>query len=72
MVTFNRRAQINGATSKGEVAKRLLTQPQPGQWSEPEYFSMVSAEDELPYVVVRPKINHKNNKKVLRMRSSWD
>lgn len=72
MVTFYRKAQINGSTLQGEPDKHLLTPTQPGQWNETEYLSMVSAVDDLPYVVVRPKINRKNNKKVLRMRSSWD
>ena len=75
MVTFYRKAQINGSMLPGKGSLStvdLPRSPQPGQWNEPEYLSMVNPEDELPYVVVRPKVNRKNNKKVLRMRSHWD
>ncbi|MCD8536251.1 MAG: hypothetical protein LRY56_01530 [Burkholderiaceae bacterium] len=75
MVTFYRKAQINGGISPGKSLLHSIELPrssQPGQWNEPEYLGMINPEDDLPYVVVRPKVNRKNNKKILRMRSHWD
>ncbi|UOD49784.1 hypothetical protein [Orrella daihaiensis] len=75
MVTFYRKAQINGNTpiDKETVGSIDLSQPiKPERWSETEYLGILNPEDDLPYVVIRPKVNRKNNKKILRMRGHWD
>lgn len=74
MVTFYRKAQLKtaaGSSASGAPMVQPITKSS-GYWSEPEYLGVVNPEDELPYVMVRPKINRKNQKKVLRMRSHWD
>ena len=70
MVTFYRKAQIKSST--GANALDIPTNHPDGGWNEPEYLGVINPEDDLPYVMVRPKINRKNHKKVLRMRSHWD
>lgn len=73
MVTFFRKSQLNGNSSNKDSAVELPHNLQSGRFNGSDYVGVISPEDELPYVVVRPKINRKNNgKKVLRMRSAWD
>jgi hypothetical protein len=71
MVTFYRKAQIerNSTNEQSAKAPNLILS---GHDRESNYLGIISPEDELPYIVVRPKTNRKpNNKKILRMRDSW-
>ena len=73
MVTFYRKARMHGnlLTSDGDIDRSQSLEPMPYQ--VPKYAAMIDPADELPYVVVRPKINRKkNDKKVMRMRNDWD
>lgn len=76
MVTFYRKSQINHQSSTYAAASEASGNPQASRANSAvhgtEYVSTISAEDHLPYVVVRPKVNRDNHKKVLRMRSHWD
>lgn len=73
MVTFYRKAQIKGNTSSAITQIDLPGNQKPSRWDEPKYTSMLDPQDDLPYVVVRPRVSRKTNgKKVMRMRSYWD
>lgn len=72
MVTFYRKAQIERNASNNQAAD-APDMMQSGRASESDYLGIISPEDELPYIVVRPKASRKpNNKKIFRMRNSWD
>lgn len=73
MVTFYRKAQINGQTAPASNTVEPNRNTHSGRWNDTQYFSGISPEDDLPYITVRPKgARNGNGKKVLRMRSSWD
>ena len=73
MMTFYRKARINGESSSENDSVGLLEDLQSSEHDEPKYVAMIDPSDELPYVVVRPKVNRKkNDKKIMRMRNYWD
>lgn len=76
MVTFYRKAQINNSalgTAPAEKNNNRFSQTDEGRWSDQALYGVAHADDDLPYVVVRPRVKRNDNsKKIRRMRSYWD
>jgi len=76
MVTFFRKAQLNAKASTDRDNTDLWPQTPTRQAARQDnlaYEGMLSPEDEMPYVMVRPKVNRKSNgKRLPRMRGNWD
>jgi hypothetical protein len=72
MVTFYRKAQIE-RNSSNKHAANMPNLLHSDQSSETDYLGTIDPDDKLPCVVVRPKTSRKaNNKKMLRLRNTWD
>lgn len=73
MMALYRKAWINGKSLSDNGSIDPTQDLRTSKYQEPKYAAMIDPADELPYVVVRPKVNRKkSDKKVMRMRNFWD
>lgn len=76
MVTFYRKAQINNSAlgaAHADKSNNLSNQADGSNWIGHASYGVANADDDLPYIVVRPKVKRNDNsKKIRRMRSYWD
>lgn len=75
MVTFYRKAQINNKHEDpaSSLEQHDLTDGKAldSRWTDEVFYTVANTDDDLTYVVVRPK-SKSNAKKIKRMRSHWD
>jgi len=73
VTVLNRKTWTNGKSLSDDDFVDTTQDLRPSKHRKPKYAAMIDFADELPYVVVRPKVNpKKSDKKVMSLRNFWD